>query len=149
MTKSVYQLVYCSRNVAKDFDHDVESAMTKILDLSRRNNVRDGLTGALLYSNGAFAQVLEGPVSKLEIAFERIQCDRRHSDITVLRMDYAPERAFGEWSMAYAGGAPISMSAGQALTQAIETKGETGAATVIGTLHALMVREAEWVATPH
>lgn len=149
MTNSVYQLIYCSRNIAKDFDHDVAAEMAKILDLSRHNNTRDGLTGALLYSNGAFAQVLEGPMSALEIAFERIQCDPRHNEITVIRMDHTPKRAFGDWSMAHAGQASTSALTGQALSNAIESKGEAGAATIIATIQALMSRETEWVSAPH
>ena len=76
--------------------------MDQILAVSRRNNARDGITGALLFNECCFAQVLEGASNSVHEVFERIQLDRRHGDTVVLSFEPAP-REFGEWSMAYAG----------------------------------------------
>lgn len=102
----LYQLVYCSQNTLRTAvgpDVDMRAEIRGILAASRTNNGRDGVTGALLFSAGCFAQVLEGPLDAVERTFERIQCDPRHGAVTVLRCSRVPEREFGEWSMAYAG----------------------------------------------
>jgi len=74
-----------------------------ILQTSRRNNAERGITGALLYSAGCFAQVLEGPLSQVETIVERIMLDPRHHEVKVLQFHVLVERAFGDWSMAFAG----------------------------------------------
>ena len=51
-------------------------AIGQILAVSRRNNARAGITGALMYSGSAFAQVLEVPRLAVEAIFERIQRER-------------------------------------------------------------------------
>ena len=99
MTDPLYQLIYCS-HMAASLDET-----PRILAVSRANNARDGLTGALLQKDGLFAQVLEGPLSAVERTFERIQCDARHDGVVVLRFAEVAERAFSEWSMADAGAA--------------------------------------------
>ena len=71
--------------------------------MSRRNNRRDEITGALLFSEDQFAQVLEGDMEAVMEAFERIQCDPRHRNTVILTNEPAAAREFGDWSMAYAG----------------------------------------------
>lgn len=96
-----FRIVYVSRNL---LDPDAaEAAMREILDVSRRNNVQVGVTGALLFSDDCFAQALEGPLDAVEETFERIQCDLRHNDVVVLEAGPATGREFPDWSMAYAG----------------------------------------------
>ena len=82
---------------------DVAREMERILDASRLDNRRDGITGALLYGEGCFAQVLEGPTAAVERTFERIRCDVRHADVVVLESRAVRTRLFGDWSMAYGG----------------------------------------------
>lgn len=103
MTEQVYKLLYCSRNHIGGTPEQQRSEVERILASSRRNNVRQGLTGALLFNGDWFAQVLEGSLQAVEAAFERIQRDDRHSDVTLLESGYVAGRDFGEWSMAYAG----------------------------------------------
>ena len=101
--EKVYKLLYCSRNLLSGSLAEQQAEVQKILESSRRNNVREGVTGALLFNGDWFAQVLEGPLAKVEIAFERIQCDPRHTDVTLLESEIADQRIFADWSMAYAG----------------------------------------------
>lgn len=107
MPDSLYQLVYCSQNTLDAARlgqrADVDAEIRGILAKSRANNGRDGITGALLFSAGCFAQVLEGSLPAVERTFERIQCDPRHGTVTVLRCAPIAAREFGDWSMAYAG----------------------------------------------
>ena len=75
----------------------------EILAVSRRNNTAVGVTGALMFNAGCFAQVLEGPQAAVEATFERIQQDERHGDVSLLAFGPAEERAFETWSMGYVG----------------------------------------------
>lgn len=71
-----------------------------ILLTSRRNNQRDGITG-LLYDDGVrFLQVLEGDMSQVDSAYERIKADPRHRAVVVLSRRPIDAREFGDWAMA-------------------------------------------------
>lgn len=126
MSEALYRIVYCSRNTAETGPEE----FWRILAVSRAKNARDGVSGALLFSNGSFAQVLEGPLAALERTFERIQCDPRHAGVTVLQFGPLERRAFPDWSMA------------EAATVSIQADG--AAAEVIDMLRQLVGREAEW-----
>lgn len=102
MGSDLQTLAYFSRNVSGQ-SGEMPVALDHILQASRRNNVERGITGALLYSDGWFAQVIEGPQSAVELVFEWIVLDDRHTDIRVLYLKEIDERSFGSWSMAFAG----------------------------------------------
>lgn len=99
----LYRLVYASKNLLGASESETRVAVERILEASRRNNARAGVTGALMFNDGAFAQVLEGPQKGVEDTFERIQRDLRHGDVTVLECRPVTERSFAEWSMAFVG----------------------------------------------
>lgn len=99
----LYRLVYASKNLLHGSDAEIAQAVSQILDASQRNNARVDVTGALMFNAGAFAQVLEGPQQGVESTFERIQCDPRHGDVTVLQCGPAESRSFANWSMAFVG----------------------------------------------
>ena len=90
------QLLYIS-NSARDF---APAALEEILAVSRTNNAAAGITGMLLYLDGAFLQVLEGPVEAVGETYARIKRDRRHWEARTLLDQNAP-RAFSEWSMGF------------------------------------------------
>ena len=60
------------------------------------------MTGALLYNQGRFAQVLEGPFGAVQSTYERIQADERHADLVVLQAEPVSVRSFALWAMALA-----------------------------------------------
>lgn len=60
------------------------SEIKKILQISRENNLRDNITGMLLYSEGTFMQVLEGEEETLTATFQRIENDPRHTGVVTL-----------------------------------------------------------------
>ncbi len=72
-----------------------------LLSQSRRNNVRDDVTGILLASRCGFVQVLEGPALALRALYERIEDDPRHRDIVMLHKGDVRLRAFPECAMAF------------------------------------------------
>ncbi len=95
------RLVYVSSNTipAAIFDSEVQA----ILKIANEKNSKNNITGALLFNDGYFAQVLEGPIEAVEKLFERIQEDTRHNDCSVLCCEPTTTRKFMKWSMAYEG----------------------------------------------
>jgi hypothetical protein len=99
----LYRLVYASKNLLQGTEHDIATEIHQILEVSQRNNLKVGVTGALMFNAGSFAQVLEGPRDGVEATFERIQRDLRHSDVTVLQCVPVESLGFANWSMAFVG----------------------------------------------
>jgi Sensors of blue-light using FAD len=91
------QLIYCSRVVAGVHG----TAITSIVDVSRFNNTRDGVTGALCFNANFFLQCLEGERRAVNETYHRILRDPRHEQALLLRYDEVPKRQFGDWSMGY------------------------------------------------
>jgi hypothetical protein len=75
------------------------STITAILQTSRENNPRDGVTGALLSDGDHFVQLLEGDPAGLDRCFSRIRQDDRHRDVSVLVSEETDERLFPEAAM--------------------------------------------------
>ena len=138
MTDSIYQLIYCS-HVAEASPDETAG----ILAVSRTNNARDGLTGALLHKDGLFAQILEGPLPVVERTFERIQCDARHDNVVVLQFAEVGSRAFSDWSMADAGAA-VAPLASPLPTDLLARPADQAADEVLAILRDLVNRQADW-----
>lgn len=101
MNESLVRVVYVSHNTITGDDEALSREVVKILDTARSRNAEVGITGALLFNRGLFAQVLEGAVKHVEQTFERIQCDQRHAEVSLLAYERISERSFDQWSMAY------------------------------------------------
>lgn len=78
-----------------------DEEIASILVSARRNNVRDELTGALVYNGHNFLQLLEGPDEKVEACLAVIRDDPRHSGMIEVRRRTIEARDFGEWAMLY------------------------------------------------
>ena len=91
------QLVYGSAASQPITDDD----LVQILRASRRNNRAVGVTGALLYADGNFLQVLEGEPSAVDGVYRRVQKDARHRGVLTMYDARTPERAFPDWSMGF------------------------------------------------
>lgn len=89
------QLVYGSSSIAPVSTE----VLASILQSSRRNNAAVGVTGALLYDDGCFLQVLEGEPDAVAGVFSRVLRDDRHRRMLTLLDRVVPERTFPEWSM--------------------------------------------------
>lgn len=94
---SFTQLVYYS---AARRELDAE-ALKRILESAVRHNLENDITGMLLYSDGSFMQVLEGPAEAIDETMRRIHLDDRHQDVFVIRRHTIDEREFGQWSMGF------------------------------------------------
>jgi len=146
VNNALYRLVYCSRNQIRGTPEEIMREIRSILASAHRNNPPAGVTGALLFNEGLFAQVLEGPVDSVSRIFETIQCDRRHSDVTVLQNGPAEQRDFPEWSMAFAVSSKANLALASALPVAGTGRSQPSAAgeQVLQLLRDVVVQE-DWI----
>jgi hypothetical protein len=103
MASDLNRLVYFSRNRIPGTPTEVAAEVDAILTSAQRNNSLLCVTGALIFNAGIFAQALEGARRDIELTFERIQRDERHSDVEVLGFEEVQNRQFPSWSMAFVG----------------------------------------------
>jgi len=87
--------LYASR-VAKG---TAASALRSILEDSRTNNVKHGVTGVLISAGDCFIQVLEGGRTQVSETYNIITQDKRHKDITLLHFEEINQRGFEGWTM--------------------------------------------------
>jgi Sensors of blue-light using FAD len=91
---TICRLVYMSsRNFSAALD------LQGILQASRRNNARVGVTGFLLFDGDVFAQALEGTRAAVTQTYNRITTDPRHASIHLISCMDVQERLFPNWSM--------------------------------------------------
>ncbi len=76
-------------------------ALEDLLALARAKNRARDVSGVLLYADGNFMQLLEGPRETVRATFRHIERDARHHGLIVLLDAPADERLFSQWSMAY------------------------------------------------
>ncbi|RZK14111.1 MAG: BLUF domain-containing protein [Flavobacterium sp.] len=71
----------------------------KLLEQSRqRNNLLD-VTGKLIYCEGTFIQILEGPKQNVEAIYVSIKRDQRLAATKLISMGTVNERYFKDWTM--------------------------------------------------
>jgi hypothetical protein len=88
------QLIYRSQ----PFGYDA-AMLAGILAGARRNNPRDGITGALICRHDLYLQLIEGPQGAIDALYARILIDDRHSNVQLLLVDEVAERSFAAWAM--------------------------------------------------
>jgi hypothetical protein len=96
----IVRLTYYSRNLVDRLSGPIEDRIHDILIESVANNRRDEITGALIHDDKWFAQVLEGPETKVSATFERILRDPRHGDVRLIKMQPVAVRRYAAWWMA-------------------------------------------------
>ena len=77
------------------------TGVRELVEASRHNNERLGISGMLLYVEGSFFQVLEGDSATVSALYATIQRDPRHTHITQIICESIPRRTFAGWSMGY------------------------------------------------
>jgi hypothetical protein len=100
------QLIYMSAATHLLTDDELQ----QLLEQARRNNTQAAITGLLLYHEGRFMQLIEGPAPTVAALYERIEQDPRHTDTAKLADKEVDGRSFPEWAMA-GSGAGLSFSA--------------------------------------
>jgi len=93
----MHQIIYLSSSVKYLNVEEIES----LLSQCRVNNLEKDVTGALLYIEGDFLQIIEGPdVAILEL-FESIKKDKRHKGIITIVNAKISEKHFPKWNMGF------------------------------------------------
>ncbi|MEY4754214.1 MAG: hypothetical protein RJA44_1889 [Pseudomonadota bacterium] len=94
---SQVQLLYCS-----SARHEMSGAeLDAILATSVSHNEVSGITGALLYLDGCFIQVIEGEADSISGLYSRICADPRHYNIYLIYLRPIDQREFPRWSMSF------------------------------------------------
>ena len=88
------RLIYASKH-----DSIIAETLDRILQTSRGDNVRDGITGAPVIGEPHFLQLLEGDRSAIGRCMMRVMQDNRHHGIQVISTGEVAHRLFYEWSM--------------------------------------------------
>lgn len=94
-------LLYVSR--AALTAHLATGVVHQMVKDSLERNRRLGITGALIFTGGHFAQALEGPRVSISELMTSIRRDDRHRDITILADGAATTRRFEAWALAFDG----------------------------------------------
>ena len=89
------QCLYASRLAAAQAESQIDS----IMEQSRRNNPRLGVTGILCFTNDVFIQVREGGRDEVCDLYNKIVGDARHRDVRLLVYGEISERRFSNWTM--------------------------------------------------
>ena len=102
-----YQIMYSSQATEPMTVPDLE----KILTDARAGNQACGVTGALVYVDGVFFQILEGDEAVVRKLMANIASDSRHKAVKVCHEAQVDARAFESWNMAYLAPTAQEMSA--------------------------------------
>jgi hypothetical protein len=78
------------------------SQLSQIMATSQRHNQAAGVTGALVYDEAWFLQVLEGERRAICQTFSRINEDERHANCLLVEMTEVATRSFANWWMGLA-----------------------------------------------
>ncbi|MGX5173842.1 BLUF domain-containing protein [Aliikangiella sp. IMCC44653] len=95
--ENVWQLAYISRAVNIQSEDD----LVEILNISRKNNLKASISGFLMYGDGCFFQVIEGPRLEIDNLYQTLLTDTRHHSLVLLLNRDIPQRLFDTWSMAF------------------------------------------------
>jgi hypothetical protein len=74
--------------------------LERLRDRAQARNLREHVTGVLLYSDGAFMQYLEGPAAGLARVYSAIKADPMHYGVIDLLREPVQAREFAGWAMA-------------------------------------------------
>ena len=78
-----------------------DNTLSEILETSRKNNDRLGLTGFILVVDGSILQWLEGPKSVVTERFDLIKNDPRHQQLSEVFNRSLGQRYFKSWLMGF------------------------------------------------
>lgn len=74
-------------------------AVFRIIEQSARNNPSADITGFLIFAEGRFLQLIEGPLQALETLIATLRRDPRHHSLQILARRPIFERSFPRWRM--------------------------------------------------
>lgn len=92
-----HELLFTSKAVKELTPQD----LIHIHNQGARNNLKNDITGLLLYHNGEFVHLMEGEKQKVQDMCSKILLDKRHTDISLLLQDTTKRKYFENWSIAF------------------------------------------------
>ena len=92
---AIRQIVYISQ-ATHAF---AQAELDELVKVSQDNNKKYGITGAMLYLENSFIQVIEGEDSVVAQLLKNLYADSRHRDIRIVSDSVVPARNFQNWSM--------------------------------------------------
>lgn len=101
---SLVSLLYVSRSELPGLGGSWH--VREIVDQAVVQNAKFGITGALIFTELHFSQILEGPAWSVKSLMKCIARDPRHRDVRIVREHPISKRVFDCWSMAYDEPAP-------------------------------------------
>ncbi|MBL8514645.1 MAG: BLUF domain-containing protein [Betaproteobacteria bacterium] len=133
----LYSLAYTSRAAP---DMASRAARMVLHDDAKVRNTQSNLTGLLIYVEGLFVQVLEGPKVAVSALFQNIVHDVRHDEVRLICECEIDARAFADWSMALCEFDDESTEAQTQIHLAVDEARETGALTPLTALESIVLR---------
>jgi len=82
--------------------------LMRLLYHSYLRNASAGVTGALIFENNRFGQVIEGPRAQIEDLWGKIQKDTRHKNIHLVESKPIKQRSFSKWTMVFQGSEEVA-----------------------------------------
>lgn len=101
-----YRVIYSSQASAEMSVTELE----RILVDARAGNEARGITGALVYVDGVFLQILEGRKERVLELMRNIERDSRHASVTVFDESEVDVPSFSSWRMAYLSATPEQLA---------------------------------------
>ena len=92
---AIRQVIYISRAA----DGFAASELRELAAVAARNNKLQGITGALLFIDNCFIQVIEGEEHSMSDLLAKLEADPRHHDIRIISDHLEESRYFSDWSM--------------------------------------------------
>lgn len=93
----MFELVYTSTADAHFSNQDILDVLNKASEFNLKNHI----TGCLLYHNCKFIQFLEGEKKEVKALFLRIKKDKRHFNVLKIIENEKEKRTFKNWTMAF------------------------------------------------
>ncbi|HXA92341.1 MAG TPA: BLUF domain-containing protein [Steroidobacteraceae bacterium] len=94
---SLIHCIYASLTKPDFQEHHIPA----LLKQARESNRKHDITGMLLFLDGGFLQMLEGPALEVDAVYEIISRDPRHTQVTPLLREPIVRRRFSEWTMGF------------------------------------------------
>ncbi|WBO85993.1 BLUF domain-containing protein [Hymenobacter yonginensis] len=119
----LHHIIYMSRGIQPMQDHELRA----LLEQAQQANAEQDITGALIYGDHQFMQIIEGEESRLASLYAKLLNDPRHTSVVKLADKQINERSFSSWSMAFHAASPEEFSelAGYAEPETLELKKPT------------------------
>jgi len=93
----IFRLIYFSGETRRLNPNELSDLLIE----SRGNNKEANITGILVYREGIYIQVLEGAEADVRKLYGEIRKDPRHTRILTISEEWATDREFASWSMAF------------------------------------------------